>query len=144
LNDDNFSDLKNSTDQCKFISNLCTWRSKTTSMQIKMMRWVVFMQCVAKCYINMLITVKDVITLTTLSVSTIIFQFDFIYLNLNHDRVFVSRYFFEFFINIFDEILMIRWIIFSIMMIFLNLDLFNFCANANFIFDRWINNLWVN
>jgi hypothetical protein len=35
------SDLKISTDQCEFISNLCTWRSMTMSMQIEFMRWVV-------------------------------------------------------------------------------------------------------
>jgi hypothetical protein len=53
------SDLKNSTDQCEFISNLCTWRSKTTSMQIELMRWVVFIQCVARCYISVLITCES-------------------------------------------------------------------------------------
>jgi hypothetical protein len=26
--------------KCEFISNLCTWRSMTTSMQIEFMRWV--------------------------------------------------------------------------------------------------------
>jgi hypothetical protein len=65
------SDLKNSTDQCEFISNLCTWRSMTTSMQIEFMRWVVFIQCLARCYISVLITVGHVIALATLSVPTI-------------------------------------------------------------------------
>ncbi len=32
------SDLKNSTDQCGFTSNPCTWRSMTTSMQVGLVR----------------------------------------------------------------------------------------------------------
>jgi hypothetical protein len=43
----------------------------TTSMQIELMRWVVFIQCVARCYIRVLITVGHVMTLATLSVSTL-------------------------------------------------------------------------
>ncbi len=56
---------------CGFISNLCTWRSMTTSMQIEFMRWVVFIQCLARCYISVLITVNHVIALATLSVSAL-------------------------------------------------------------------------
>jgi hypothetical protein len=52
---------------CGFISNLCTWRSMTTSMQIELMRWVVFIQCLAKCYINVLIKMSHVISLTSIN-----------------------------------------------------------------------------
>ncbi len=57
--------------KCGFTSNLCTWRSITTSMQIEFVRWVVFIQCLARCYISVLITVSHVIALATLSVSTL-------------------------------------------------------------------------
>jgi hypothetical protein len=56
---------------CEFNFNLCTWRSMTTSMQIELMRWVVFIYDVARCYINVLITVNHVMTLATLSVLTL-------------------------------------------------------------------------
>jgi hypothetical protein len=34
--------LKSHNDCCEFISNLFTWRSMTTSIQIELLRWVVF------------------------------------------------------------------------------------------------------
>ncbi len=39
--------------------------------RLSFVRWVVFIQCLARCYINVLITVDHVIALATLSVSTL-------------------------------------------------------------------------
>jgi hypothetical protein len=42
--------------------------------RLSFVRWVVFIQYVARCYINVLITVSHVMTLATLRVSTLIYN----------------------------------------------------------------------
>jgi hypothetical protein len=74
----------------------------------------------------------------------IIFQFDLICSSLNDDRVFWSRHFFEFFENILDELFDDSMNNFFNDDDFSCLDSFNFCANANFIFDRWDKYLRIN
>ncbi len=66
----------------------------------------------------------------------IISQFDFVCSNLNDDSAFESCHFFEFFENILDELLDDSMNDSFNDNDFSSLDSFNFCANANFIFDR--------